>query len=97
MESFNFLHMRPDSTIIPGRKNIQVLAEFGKQYGLYTFGKGPHTIELSIPPGNYSVEFMNPLTGEYEPSRDLTSDGKMLITSPAYEEDLAVRIFSVNR
>ena len=57
MYGFDFLKMRPDSTIIPATfalyKKSQVLAEAGRQYAVYVFGKGPFDLELSIPAGTY--------------------------------------------
>jgi hypothetical protein len=78
-------------TASPGLKT-QVLAESGKQYAIYIFGKGPHTFELTVPPGNYVAEFMDPLTGKLEEKQKLESMGTLKLTSPAYEEDLAVKI-----
>ena len=93
---FEFVRMKPDSTVIMGNfagsKKIQVLAEEGRQYGIYVFGKGPLTFELSIPPGNYFVEFMDPVTGKYEAEKSIMSNGRLTITSPSYKEDLAVRL-----
>ena len=93
---FDFLKMRPDSTIIPGTfalyKKSQVLAEAGRQYAVYVFGKGPFDLELSIPAGTYSVEFIDPLTGKNEQGQNATSDGKITIACPAYPEDVAVKL-----
>ena len=93
---FDFLKMRPDSTIIQGSfalyKKSQVLAEAGRQYAVYVFGKGPFDLELSIPAGTYSVEFIDPLTGKNEQGQNAASDGKITIACPAYPEDVAVRL-----
>lgn len=94
MEGFDYLKMKPDSTSVtasPGLKT-QVLAESGKQYAIYIFGKGPHTFELTVPAGNYVAEFMDPLTGKLEEKQNLESTGTLKLTSPAYAEDLAVKI-----
>ena len=44
ISGFDFLKMRPDSTMIPANfsqyKKSQVLAEEGRQYAVYVFGKG---------------------------------------------------------
>ena len=94
--AFDFLKMRPDSTIIPAtfalHKKSQVLAEAGRQYAVYVFGKGPFDLELSIPAGTYSVEFIDPLTGKNEQAQNATSDGKITIACPAYPEDVAVKL-----
>ncbi|MEO5599652.1 MAG: cellulase family glycosylhydrolase [Cyclobacteriaceae bacterium] len=95
MDSFDYLRMKPDSTIVAGTapKNFHVLAEEGLQYGIYAFGKGPISFDLSIPAGNYSLEFLDPITGKYEAKQNVSSDGKFNITTPAYLEDVGIRIF----
>lgn len=93
---FDYLRMKPDSTVIKGNlsktKRAQVLAEAGRQYAIYVFGKGPITLELLIPAGTYFVEYMDPLTGKYEKERSVISDGRASITSPSYLEDVAVKL-----
>jgi hypothetical protein len=96
VNGFDYMNMKPDSTVIvgnsPGVKRAQVLAEAGRQYALYVFGKGPVTLDLSIPAGTYDVEFMDPLTGKYSEKQPVKSNGTVRITSPAYLEDLAVKL-----
>ena len=96
IHSFDFLKMRPDSTIVATDfalyKKAQVLAESGRQYAIYVFGKGPFKLDLSIPAGTYHVEFMDPLTGKYEQKQNIVSDGKVSLACPAYPEDVAVKL-----
>ena len=94
MNDFDYLKMMPDSTLVSGlpNKQSQVLAEVGKQYAIYVFGKGPHTFELSAPAGNYTVEYIDPLTGRQEEKQNVISNGTLKLTTPAYEEDLAVKV-----
>ena len=98
IESFEFLKLKPDSTLIagslPADQKAYVLAEEGRQYAIYIFGKGPITFDLTAPAGKYTVEFMNPLTGKFEEKQEVVSNGKVSLTSPAYEEDLAVKVVS---
>ena len=96
IEGFEFLKLKPDSTLITSKvdKTAYVLAEAGRQYAIYIFGKGPISFDLAAPAGRYTVEFLNPLTGKSEPKQEVVSDGKMNLTSPAYEEDLAVKVVS---
>ncbi|WP_276372407.1 cellulase family glycosylhydrolase [Chryseolinea sp. H1M3-3] len=98
IDGFDYLKMKPDSTLIPGDQNKRayVLSEPGKQYAIYIFGKGPHVFELTVPAGNYTVEFMDPLTGTYAAKQNVASDNKLKLTSPAYPEDLAVKITSAD-
>lgn len=95
IESFDFLKMKPDTTVLEDRRRFtagEVLAEPGKQYGVYLFGKGPHELRLSIPAGTYSVTFVDPLTGDSHDGGSMTSGGTLALTTPSFEQDVAVRI-----
>ena len=95
ISSFDLLRMHPDTTLILNPKEIKgsrVLSEPGKQYAVYLSGKGPFNLELSIPAGNYRVQFMDPLKGTFEKTVDLTSEGKVHLTTPSYPEDVALKI-----
>jgi hypothetical protein len=96
MEGFEFLKMRPDSTIVKSslvhHKRPQVLAETGRQYAVYVVGTGPLSLEMSIPPGTYDLESMDPLTGKYEPKQKVVCDGKINLSSPAFAEDVAIKL-----
>jgi hypothetical protein len=96
MNAFDYLRMKPDSTILknefPKNHRPQVLAEAGKQYAIYTSQNGPVTFDLSIPAGKYTVEFIDPLNGKSETRQTVNSNGSLTITSPPYHEDVAVKI-----
>jgi hypothetical protein len=100
IQGFDFIKMKPDSTIVSHVKTQkvggQVLATEGKQYAIYVYGQGPHNLNLTIPAGTYSVEFMDPLTGQYEGKQELVSKGSYDITTPPYREDVAVRVLLAN-
>jgi hypothetical protein len=97
MESFDFIRMRPDSTTItgdlPAHAVAQVLSEKGKQYAVYIYGGGQVNLQLMLPAGVYNVEWLNTLTGDYHHKKILKHPGgKALLTSPAYPEDIALRL-----
>lgn len=96
IQRFNFLEMKPDSMIFRDRRGFtaaEALAESGEQYGIYLFGKGPINLELSLAEGTYSVEFMDPVTGKLQDGAKITSNGFVKLTTPAYPEDVAIRIY----
>lgn len=96
IRKMRFLEMKPDSTIVSDAHKFraaEALAEPGKQYGIYIFGKGPMELTLSIPEGEYSVEFLDPLTGRSQDGLQITSHGSVNLTTPAYTEDVAIRIY----
>ena len=69
--------------------------EKGKQYALYITGSKPATIEVLLPAGSYSVEWLNPVTGVYQKGKQVESDGKIMLHSPPFNEDIALRIMNV--
>jgi hypothetical protein len=101
IESFDFIKMRPDSTTImggvPGNAVAQVLSETGKQYAVYIYGGKLAHLKLMLPAGNYRVEWLDPLTGKYEGKTELKhAGGKVVLASPAYKEDIALRLMKTN-
>ena len=95
INNFDFVKMKPDSTVTVNadqKTNVHVLAEQGKQYAIYMWGKGPSDLALSIPEGSYNITFMDPVTGESTKAQTVKSEGHMSITTPAYAEDVAIRI-----
>jgi hypothetical protein len=102
MESFDFINMRPDSTTVtgglPGNAVAQTLSETGKQYAIYIYGGRRVDLELELPRGNYTAEWLNTLTGQYSGKRSLKhAGGKAVLSSPEYSEDIALRIVKANR
>jgi hypothetical protein len=49
-----------------GKNKVTVLAEPGKQYAIYWMGGKQVNLELNLPAGNYSLEWIDPLTGKKE-------------------------------
>jgi hypothetical protein len=98
MDSFNFINMRPDSVTIsggvPANAVSQTLSETGKQYAIYIFGGTQANLELELPAGTYQLEWLNTLTGKYSGKTLLkqAKNGKAIITSPVYREDIALRL-----
>jgi hypothetical protein len=95
INGFDFIKMKPDSAVVRNldqNRNVQVLAEKGKQYAIYIWGKGPFDLELSIPEGSYNVTFTDPVTGESTKGKPVRADGRITVTTPAYAEDVAIKI-----
>lgn len=97
IERFNFINMRPDSVTItaglPANAVCQTLSEAGKQYAIYIYRGNQLNLELALPPGIYQLEWLNTLTGKYSGRKLLKhTKGKAMISSPAYTEDIALRL-----
>ena len=98
MSKLDFVRMKPDSTsliTLPSRRHTWMLSEPGKQYAIYIFGKGPFDLTLTAPDGDYEIEFTDPVSGNMESSRATSSGENLTITTPAYNEDVAVSITRV--
>ena len=97
IEGFDFVNLKPDTTVysggLSGKNKVTVLAEPGKQYAIYWMGGKQVNLELNLPAGHYSLEWMNPLTGKKEKKISLNHPGgKAKIESPGYQEDFALKI-----
>jgi hypothetical protein len=81
----------------PGKKDdapgVRCLVEAGKQYALYIRGGTKATLTLELPKGTYRAEWVNTRTGAVEASSKLEhAGGTAELMSPAYREDLALRL-----
>ncbi len=107
IESFDFIRMKPSNSVIqggtvsadlfgkPARAEVttRVLVEEGKQYAIYVKGGTSVILTLALPEGRYRVEWINPRTGNLDTTEYIETTGApAAIHSPAYTEDIAVRI-----
>ncbi len=109
MSRLDFVHMQPANDVIrsgpkPGEAGY-ALAKAGKEYGIYVglapLKKGEShnlsgrmlTLELAIPDGNYSAEWLDPVNGRLYPKEKVTARGGALtLRSPDYTEDIALTL-----
>lgn len=97
IESFDFIRMKPDNSILQVVKGnvaeFQVLAQSGKQYAIYLDKGSLAEIRLQLPDGNYTAEWVNTLTGEKKRTEDPESkNGSIVLVCPEFQEDIALRI-----
>lgn len=97
MDSFNYVAMKPDTSVYAGGLNeknkLIILSEPGQQYALYLMGGKKISPQLQLPEGNYSLEWINPLNGKVEKKEKISHrGGKVKIVSPEFEEDIAIKI-----
>ncbi|MBE0655223.1 MAG: hypothetical protein IH594_15590, partial [Bacteroidales bacterium] len=98
MESFDFLSMKPDHSIIteilPQGTQGYVLCEEGKQYAVFIRGGNKSILKLSVPPGAYDFFWLDTRTGAIIKSGSIISKNEnVVLTSPDYSEDIALKIF----
>lgn len=97
IHSFDFLKMRPARDVVKGglpeKAHVQMLAEPGRQYALYLFGGNRAQLELEVPAGTYRAEWVHPRTGEKTPPHNVRAEGgKLTLSTPAYDPDIALRL-----
>jgi hypothetical protein len=94
--NFDFVRMRPDNSVIrtaPPKARATALAEVGRQYALYIFGGTRGDLTLSLPPGRYVAQWVNPLTGPMDRGQTLSHrGGDVVLVSPPYGQDIALRV-----
>ncbi|MGE5448560.1 MAG: hypothetical protein ACM3PR_09350 [Bacteroidales bacterium] len=97
MDSFNFVAMKPDTTVYAGSLTVKnkliVLSQPGKQYAMYLMDGKQVNPEIQLPKGNYSLEWINPLNGKIEKREKLRhAGGKVRLASPMFKEDIALKM-----
>jgi hypothetical protein len=96
LDGFDFVRMAPDGSIlkggVPSGVTPRVLAERGKQYAIYLASGKRVRLELDLPEGTYSGHWLDPLTGATTPLADGLRGGRVVLESPEYAEDVALRI-----
>jgi hypothetical protein len=112
IERLDFLRMKPDATVVKGgritvdasqkpievKEAVSVLAERGRAYAIYVAGGTQAELFLDLPAGMYSAEWSNPKTGIAMTTESAEHRGETLrLVSPAYEDDIALRIIAIGR
>ena len=104
IEGFDFIRMKPDSTVIKGwvteGVSAVVLSEPGVAYAIYLRKLDlkditPVTGELAfdLPSGNYKAVWLDPTTGKLEPETTFTHPGgEKKLNSPLFDLDIALDI-----
>jgi hypothetical protein len=97
IHSFAFVRMKPDEAVLqgglPAKGRARVLSEPGKQYAIYLFGGPAAKLELKLPKGDYTVEWIDPTSGKVlQTSRVTASKAETVLPSPRFTTDIALRV-----
>lgn len=97
MDSFDFVRTKPDESIIrggvPEGARAWVLADSGRAYAIYVSAGEQANLDLDLPAGNYTAEWLNTRTGNVDHREEFKHDeGSRRLESPSYTEDIALRI-----
>jgi hypothetical protein len=95
LESFEFIRMKPAADLVkrgaPADAAIQVLAESGKQYGVYLRKAGQ--IALDLPEGDYEGRWLDPVTGKATAIAEFHHPGGFAtLSAPDAARDVALRL-----
>ncbi len=95
INSFNFINMKPDYDFIiqsPGAFT-RALSEPGKQYAVYIHNGSKCDLNLKLPAGNYSVEWISTKDGRQVKTEKIDHQNeRIILKSPEYIEDIALKI-----
>ena len=97
INGFNFIKMRPDDSVIkggvPDEATAHALVENSRAYAIYINGGSHAQLQVELPKGKYTAEWLNTKTGKTD--KDETFDhpgGNRTLGTPKYEDDIALRI-----
>ncbi len=77
--------------------SARVLSNPGHEYAIYLDGDGPSELQLELPPGNYSVEWLNTKTGSAEATGKFNhASGLKTLSTPKFSHGIALRISKAN-
>lgn len=97
INGFDFINMAPDSDLVlsalPDSITVRTLAKEGASYALYVKGSGLKELQLRLPNGMYTSEWVNTKTGDIAKSEGVQADqGSLTLSCPDYQDDIALRI-----
>jgi hypothetical protein len=97
VNSFDFVKMRPDNSVIKGgvpqNATARALLCEGRAYAIYVNGGTRADLVVALPAETYKAEWLNTKTGGIDKRQTFKhSGGPRLLSSPAYEDDIALRI-----
>jgi hypothetical protein len=108
MYDFDFIRMKPANAIVKGGAataplsgspaksavTVRALGQEGKAYAIYVRGGTQAELVLRLPAGKYHGEWLNTKSGKVEKSQEIEGGSDQRVASPAYSEDIALRIKS---
>lgn len=108
LNGFDFVKMAPDNRCIkthaPAGGTARALTEPGKAYAIYVRapkdqkGAGSASLEIELPGGRYAAEWLDTKRGTVEAREEIEhKTGVRRFESPAFTEDIALRITSGTR
>jgi hypothetical protein len=96
IHGFDLIRMRPNNTLIEGAPegtSVYAMVAPGAAYAVYLMNGTEAKLSLEVGAGRYRAEWLNPRTGAFDKAQDLSHEGgKLILASPSYQEDIALRL-----
>ena len=97
INSFDFVRMKPDNSVIKGgvpeKATAHALVQAGRAYAIYINGGGEANLVVELPAGTYTAEWVNTKTGNIDKKETFQhGGGNRTLHSPKYVDDIALRI-----
>ena len=97
INSFDFVKMKPDNSVIkggiPDKATARTLVQVGNAYAIYINGSNQAKLIVELPKGNYRAEWVDTKTGQIDKSETFQHNyGNRTLLSSKYVDDIALRI-----
>ncbi len=95
LHSFDLAAFQPDRDFVKASPGVvtRVLSAPGEAYALYMEGRSPTTLTLTLPPGQWQADWLNPEDGAVLKHEDVDHPtGLRSLESPSFTESIALRI-----
>jgi hypothetical protein len=99
LRSFSLADLRPDSQTIQHAAGVipQALSDTNGHFAFYFDGKGPMEVNLNLPSGEYSAEWISVSTGETTKREKFQyRGGEKQLQAPQCEPEIALRLMRTN-
>ena len=102
INSFDFIRMKPDNSVIkggvPAKASARALVRKGRAYAIYVNGGSEAKLTIALPNGTYRTKWVNTKTGKVDKQETFRHDGgNRTLNSPKYVDDIALRIVSTEK
>jgi len=101
INSFDFVKMTPDDSVIkggiPDKATARALVEKGRAYAIYINDGSQAQLQVELLIGKYTAEWINTKTGKSDKKETFNhSGGNQILESPTYKDDIALRILRLD-
>jgi hypothetical protein len=95
LSKLSLVNLAPDIRTVKQARGLhaRVLSSPGREYAVYLDGSGPVEITLDLPAGEYSGQWLNPMTGQVEQvNKFLHRGGDKALRTPEFLGGIALRL-----